>query len=212
MLQITNQLETINRGPTASWMWGKAKTFEEGKIKLLQNLLTCKDYIVDTYYKPTTIMHSLITSENWKKQERTENCIYIQFPNLLFQNTVINNIENFLNPWFKTNNILPTTCEQLYTKESKKIDLFYCIRGDNKWTLNAFAWSIYLSIIRMMAGEENATKINFTPTNPIYVTNESTYYSLHCFDKNQQELLNTIFNNPFPYLIVPPEPYNTTGY
>lgn len=212
MLQLTNIPETLNFAPAFTWIWGKAKTVEEGKIELLQGLVGCKDYIVDTYYKNNNIMHSIISNNDWKEQERTENCICVRFPNLLIQNIVINNIKNFLNPWFKANDVLPTTCEQIYTNDSKKINLLYCIRGDSKWTLNAFAWSIYLAIIRMMAGEEKTTKINFTPINPTYATNESSYYNQHRFDKNNQELLNTIFNNPFPYLIVPPRPYNTTGY
>ena len=188
------------------YQWGKACTIDEENILLMQSPVFCKDYIVDTYYKTT---HGILV-DNWTQEQLHENCIYVVFPNKTVEEKTLNNIASFLNPWFASNDIQPTVIrkftETFFNKASTKH--IYCIQGDSKWTNNAFVWSIYLSIIRMCGYKTAMKSIDFTFDNT--TCNEHNYYSKQ--PKQQKQLLETIFNNPFVYMKELPKKYSHTGY
>lgn len=216
MLQLINPLTTQIIIHKNNWYWGKATTIDKNKIEMLMNIVTCKDYIVDNLFQTHRTTNQ--TKDNITDKERYENCIYIFFPNEQIATNVINNINTFLNPWFKKNGISPTTIEQASWTKNTYDNLLYVIKGDNKWTLNSFGWSIYLSIIRLMGVKPNLTSIPLDIDNNnakiSFYTNELGY--IDGWKRNNQpnivKNLIDIFNNPFPYLIKLDDPYDISGY
>lgn len=194
----------------ALWLWGKAATDDDGSIIAMQPPLICKDYIVDTYYKSTQGYRYT----NWTDDQRYENCIYVSFPSEEIFLCFVHNLSNFLNPWFAANDIAPTTIE-IFSKtcfQLLKGQHIYCIRGDSKWMINAFSWSIYLSIIRLIGHQKEMTQINFDKDQSLCLCNELVYFNNYDFESKEREILMDIFTNPFPYLIEMELPYKKTGY
>lgn len=214
MQQLTNPIKealSFIRN-TDIWYWGKAATVDAEHVEMLLCPVTCKDYIVDNLYQSRRSMNQ--TKEYLSTKERNENCIYVFFPSKKIASNVINNVVNFLNPWFAENGIAPTTIEQATWDNGRFNNSLYIIKGDNKWTENCFGWSIYLSILRILGMKDGATKINFQPENPDYYPNEY-HYCNQWKNTNAPKILaklDEIFNNPFPYLDKYPKGYKITGY
>lgn len=186
------------------WYWGKATTIDETTLLLMQGPVSCKDYVVDTYFKEC----SQFEAQNWTKKEKQENCIYVNFPNAVVQQKCLDNITNFLNPWFAENGISPVIIRPITTHPFRPGGSYrlFGIQGDAKWTSNAFAWSLYLSIIRLCGYKKDMKTIDFTYDED--QCNEHHYY----YQSTQKKLLLAVFQNPFPYLAPLPKPYKNTGY
>ena len=163
-----------------TWYWGNTYLDEEtGTLHLFQGQVTCKDYIIDTTYRPTS--SSVMNEEVMKQFARTPYFyIYIKSTDLEQQQKIQRNIET-LKAWEKKNGYQEIEYTTKVITETNV--LMYVFKTDPFWWTASTFLSFYLSIFRvtLRTGDLFGHKLHISASN----CGESDYYA-YCTDEWKQ--------------------------
>lgn len=188
--------------------WAKACMHPDGRVEIMQSLVSCKDYILDTQWRG---QGGYITGE-WNKQQQRQNCFFIYIPNDV---KFLERIQSFLHPYEEANNLKKTEYYSISKitpspeGEGHLCDRGLIIRGDDKWNSNGLTWSFYLSLIRALVSAKSTSSLD-----TIFNTcssNEHSYWT-NLTDAGK-EFIYHVYKNIQHYFEPIPAKYNTyTGY
>jgi hypothetical protein len=183
--------------------WGKAYIDGDEAI-LMQAPVTCKDYVVDTYFRTGT---HLFQREHWTEQQCHSTCVYVVLPNEEYATRLVKNITQCLHAFEKTNKLARTVATRV-TKGPFTQPTFV-ITGSSLWTRNATVWSMYLSLLRMCAVTANYKSIHFTQDTADFSCNEHSYFASK---PEHQQLILDCYKNIRTWMKPLPETHTKTGY
>lgn len=162
---------------------GYVETTDE--VKQLQDWVTCKDYVMDTFIKGRTIS-SFFGCNSFKKVLGT-NWILFTYPHSI--KVMEKNLAIFTQ-WEVANEFKPAT----YILESlpnKKLTLV-AFNFDDDWRTNNSILSLYFSMLRQVIVTGGTT---FTKDGELNRTNEDGYHKQFNFS-NSRAFIKLCFNNP----------------
>jgi hypothetical protein len=187
----------------STFVWGKASKVNEDTFELMQMPVSCKDYVIDTYWQNS----SGYCFNKWTDKQRYYPAIYCVLSDPVRMKHLQKMVKNTLNVWEKSFDITPTVCTQITTNIF--INKNVCIiEFDSKWMMNATAYSFFLSLIRICTTN---TELSFVKSKESqWDCNEYSYYSrLYSSGKT---LCNNLLKDPTILFVTPPEPYYRTGF
>lgn len=162
---------------------GYEKTTDE--VKQLQDWVTCKDYVMDTFLKGRFI--NSFFGYNSSKEILDTNWILFAYPHTIEKMT--QHLEVF-NQWEVANGFKPAT----YILESipnEKLTLV-AFNFDDEWRTNNSILSLYFSMLRQVIMTGGTT---FTKDEEQNRTNEDRYHKQYNFS-NSRAFIKLCFNNP----------------
>lgn len=197
-LPVTQFLDLYN-----GIQWGKARRINDVSFGIVQSPVNCKDYVVDTFYRQSYGFDP----DLWTTEERYSPLIYIVFKVKERKDHFLKMIAEQLNPWEVKQGVQPcktfeVTCEPL--KDYWTVVIEY----DKCWMNNATAMSIYYSFLRICTAND---KLSFKQSDKIkWNCNEFGYYIQQY--TWARKVLDDLFVDITPYLVVPEDPYKAHGY
>ena len=178
--------------------WGKCCIDDETKeVSFMQIPGSCKDYVVDTYYR--TYTHGF-QRNLWKEEQIKYPSVYI-WSGESFTKQYIQQIKEVLNPWEEANGFIPTEAFKVDFGDTKLATPLAAkgvivIKFDPVWMINSMAMSFFLSIVRHAV---QTGVIQFKDSErKEYPTNEQGYYSRQ--SKDLKSVIDYSINNPREYL------------
>lgn len=181
----------------ASFYWGKCCIDDETKkVSFMQAPGSCKDYVVDTYYRTST--HGF-QRNIWKDEQIEYPSVYI-WSGKSFTKQYIQRIKEVLNPWEEANGFIPTEAFKVDFGDTKlatplAAEGVIVIKFDPIWMINSMAMSFFLSIVRHSL---QTGVIQFKDLDTTTNTNEQEYYRRQ--SKSLKSVLDYSINNPRDYL------------
>jgi len=131
--------------------WGKCIiNDEENTVEFMQTPGTCKDYVVDTYYRSNSHGYA---AKYWTDKQRAYPSVFLWMRPELYKQAIMN-IKEILNPWEEKHNFIPTECFQVdfntteLADESNKKGTVLVMKYDPKWMTNSMTMSYFLSVMR----------------------------------------------------------------
>ena len=188
--------------------WAKAYMHPDGRVEMMQSLVSCKDYILDTQWRGQS---GYITGK-WNKKQQRQNCFFIYIPTDV---KFLERIQSFLHPYEEANNLKKTEYYSISKvtpapeQEGSICDRGLIIRGDDKWNSNGLTWSFYLSLIRALVSAKSASSLD-----TIFNTCSSNEYGYwNTLTDIGKDFIRHVYNNIQYYFEPIPAKYNTyTGY
>jgi len=184
--------------------WGKARRVDENTFGFVQSPVTCKDYVVDTYYRVSYGFNPAL----WTEEQRYAPLIYIVFQSKDRYTHFLKMVKEVLNPWEIKQGVKPCVVYEACYEPLKHYP-WAVIEYDTCWMNNATAMSIYYSLLRICTANDNLS-FKRTDKKNLWNCNEFSYY-----DNNPswaQKILDDVLVDVTPYLIVPEDPYKNHGY
>lgn len=178
--------------------WGKCYIEDnENKVIFMQQYGTCKDYVVDTYYRTTT--HGF-DSKLWNREQIEYPSVYI-YTNKTNIKTYLKNIKEVLNPWEEKHGFVPT---EAFNVDLTRSDLsndpgvspyILVLKYDPIWMTNSMTMSYFLSVVRHALQRES---IYYDKGIPTVYNNEAEYYNRQ--SKILREVVLYSLDNPREYI------------
>lgn len=188
-------------------LWGKGLINEKNKtIEFVQAMGSCKDFVVDTYYRT----HSNGFVRNlWSDKELADPTV-ILYVDTELKNPIFQYVKEVLNPWEKKNGFTPSTFHSMDLSSYKnainpegKPENVFILRYDPLWMQNAMTMSFFLSVFRHIGLTGN---LNFGRG---IASNEYMYYrELHY---KIQKAIDYLIDNPRDFVKYT-EKCTLTGY
>lgn len=189
-----------------SFLWGKGYVnSKDNTIQFVGAIGTCKDFIVDTYYRPSS---SGFRASYWSPEELKDPTVVL-YVNPATKNLILKNVKEVLNPWEEKHGFIPSSLHDIdFSKyptaihPDTKIENVMVLRYDPLWMENSMTMSLFLSIFRHVVFTGSISFKNGT-------TSEYSYYNRLC--KQIKQAINYILNNPRDF-IKELENSTSTGY
>lgn len=182
----------------STFFWGKCYINDETKeVQFMQIPGTCKDYVVDTYYRTST--HGY-TRNLWQEEQIKYPSVCIS-SNKSYIQKYIQHVKEVLNPWEEKHGFIPTEAFKVDFGDTKLATQVAAkgvivIKFDPVWMTNSMTMSFFLSIVRhtMQTGI-----IQFKDSERIgFPTNEQAYYNRQSSDL--KSVIDYSIENPRDYL------------
>ncbi len=177
-----------------SFLWGKCYRDKESNFVGVQSPVSCKDYIVDTYFNTVT--------SGYKEQaefvlNKYDPSFYILCPNMELKQKILKHVKTHINKYeekhgFKLTEAYDVECTCVRDANYNKYII--CFEYDPMWMMNATAMSVYLSMIRTYIYSTQTTDFDTVKLDAVRDCNEYTYYSQ--LSTNQKHLISYLYNNP----------------
>ena len=179
--------KTFNSNPyTGYFNWCRAGYYKDKDvIDQLQDWVTCKDYIVDTFMKGRNL--SSFFGYNASKEVLDSNWILFAYPHSI--EVMEKNLAIFTQ-WEVANGFKPATYILKYLTD-KKLTLV-AFNFDDEWRTNNSILSLYFSMLRQVIVTGGTT---FTKDGELNRTNEDGYHKQYNF-LNSRAFIKLCFNNP----------------
>ena len=176
-----------------SFLWGKATRTENGDFLGIQEPMSCKDYVVDTYFNTYT--------GGFRYKDKYKDAIYsphfyIVCPTKTLKKQILCRIKSHVNEYEKKHGFIPTVAYDVecdFNREGFN-DRFICFEYDPKWMINSTAMSVYLSMVRCFIYSNQDTAFSTIKFEKVRGCNEYTYYSN--LGVNEKHLISYLYNNP----------------
>ena len=192
-----------------STCWAKACMISENTAEIMQGIVSCKDYLLDTQWRGQTGYKTTA----WTPVQQRQNCFFLYIPqDVKFRERVA----SFLHPYEEANGLNKTEIYGInkITPQSENTgyaaDNGYIIRGDDRWNSNGLVWSFYLSIVRALISAKSAVTLSgiFSSCS----SNECSYWN-NLTETGRQWIMHIYENLPL-YLapITKPAFHKYTGY
>jgi len=176
--------------------WGKCViNDEDSTVEFMQTPGTCKDYVVDTYYRSSS--HGYQASY-WTDEQRAYPSMYL-WMNFDLYKQAIKNIKEVLNPWEGKHNFIPTECFKVDFNTTELADTqnktgrLLVMKYDPKWMTNSMTMSYFLSVMRHSILQGTTDFSKYTDYN--YNMPEYNYYNREP-NKPFRKVFDYIHNNP----------------
>ncbi len=179
-------VKTFNSNPYAGYFsWCRAGySKNRDVIDQLQDWVTCKDYVVDTFMKGRNV--GSFFGSDASKEVLDSNWIFFAYPHTIEKMT--QHLEVF-NQWEKDNGFEPAT----YLLERRPHHLtLVAFHFHEEWRTNNSILSLYLSMLRQVVVTGGTT---FTKDTELNRTNEDGYHKQYNFS-NSRAFIKLCFNNP----------------
>ena len=185
------------------WAWTKAYTPDGKTFYPFCTLGTCKDYIIDSF-----IGYRIAHNDDvlYTKEVQQQNCVLI-LCNSTKKKQFLDNL-NLFNEFCTKQGTKPTTITEIEIKENPFINA-YAVMGDSIWSKNAFVYSIYLSMIRMI----HKKPLDDTYFHEGFLRNsdEGCYLNRFASSSKYVDLAVNTFQNPSQHFEDLPSKYDVRG-
>lgn len=187
------------------WSWVKAYTPDNKTFHPFYNAGTCKDYIIDSFIGHRISYDNPILQ---KPEAQQQNCVLIVC-DLDKKKQLLSNLNTF-NEFCAKQGTKPSSIIEIDIPRNKYLQC-YAVMGDNIWSKNAFIYSIYLTMIRL---------IHYQPLTNEYFThemlkkshNENIYLLKWSHLSKYTNLIINAFVNPSQYFEDLPDKYDVRGF
>ena len=179
--------KTFNSKPyTGYFSWCRAGYYKDKDVvDQLQDWVTCKDYVVDTFMKGRNV--SSFFRYDASKEVLDSNWIFFAYPHTIEKMT--QHLEVF-NQWEVANGFKPATYILEYLTDMKLT--LVAFNFDDEWRTNNSILSLYFSMLRQVIVTGGTT---FIKDGELNRTNEDAYYKQYKFS-NSRAFIKVCFNNP----------------
>jgi len=182
--------------------WGKAHRINDTTFGITQAPVTCKDYVVDTFWKSSYGYKP----ELWTQDIIDQPYIYIVFAEEERKDHFLKMVQEVLNPWEKAQGVNPCIVYEVDVPEFNP-SYTVVVEFDKVFLNNATAVSIYYSLLRICTSN---TELSFSPTkDSLHSINEYGYYE--SLRPKYRDVIDDVLKDITPYLYKPEIPYKATG-
>jgi len=185
--------------------WVKAYTPDGKTFYPFHSLGTCKDYIIDSFIGRRIGYDNNILKQ---KEAQQQNCVLITCDSKQ-KNQLSSNLNTF-NAFCAKQGTKPISIVELNVPNNKFIQC-YAIIGDDVWSKNAFLYSIYLTMIRLIH-KQPLTNEYFTQDMLKNSNYEGMYMSKWAHIDKYTNLIVNAFVNPSQYFKDLPDKYDVRGF
>lgn len=185
------------------WAWTKAYTPDGKTFYPFAYPGTCKDYIIDSFIGRRNLYDTSILNTEKAQQQ---NCVLI-LCDATKKKQLQDNL-NIFNEFCAKHGAKPTSVIDIEIPENKYIHA-YVVMGDSIWSKNAFVYSIYLSMIRIL----HTKQLTDTYFNEqiLRESDERDYIIRWGFIPKYLNLIVNAFQNLSQYLEDLPDKYDVRG-
>lgn len=199
-----------NLGHDSYNYWGKCCLNEDGKsITIMQDAVTCKDYVVDTYARDMS--SGGYSKYIWTKQQRLSPTVYITLDKKSMLN-LTERVKTLLNPYEERHGFIPSEVHYITEVELKGVDVtkekgydkfltgMVVVKYDPKWMINVTAMSMYLSCLRHFFKtelvKENQDQIIFDDGKTKYKFSHNEQHYYYGLKPQFRKIVDYYYNNP----------------
>lgn len=202
-LFFTSYINSLYKTPQPLWAWTKAYTPNGKTFYPFCTLGACKDYIIDSFIGRRIVYNTDLLSLEKAQQQ---NCVLILIDTKR-KNQFLDNLKIF-NEFCEKQGAKPTTIIEIELKENPIINV-YAVMGDSIWSKNAFVYSIYLSMIRMI----HKKPLDNTYFHDDFLRNSDEGTYIRRFDSLSKYAVLAVnaFQNPSQYFEDLPSKYDVRG-